>query len=83
MVSQCASMGRLPIPWRIHLQAPFCNRVLTPQMQAYNSAMSEVRSSVEWLLGTSSIISSFRSSKKKSEDWAKHCGENVCGVCNS
>ena len=38
-------------PLRIHLHAPFCNRVLTPQMQAYNSAMSEVRSSVEWLFG--------------------------------
>lgn len=36
-------------PLRIQLQAPFCNRALTPQMQAYNSAMSEVRSSVEWL----------------------------------
>lgn len=33
-------------PLRIQLQAPFCNRALTPQMQAYNSAMSEVRSSV-------------------------------------
>lgn len=33
-------------PLRIHLQAPFCNRVLTPQMQACNSAMSEVQSSV-------------------------------------
>ena len=38
-------------PLRIHLQAPFRNRALTPQMQAYNSAMSEVRSSVEWLFG--------------------------------
>lgn len=38
-------------PLRIHLQAPFRNRVLTPQMQAYNLAMSEVRSSVEWLFG--------------------------------
>ena len=38
-------------PLRIHLQAPFRNGVLTPQMQAYNSAMSEVRSSVEWLFG--------------------------------
>ena len=51
-------------PLRVHLQAPFRNRVLTPQMQAYNSAMSEVRSSVSGCLGTSSIISSFWSSKK-------------------
>lgn len=41
--------GDPPYPLRIQLQAPFSNRALTPQMQAYNSAMSEVRSSVEWL----------------------------------
>ena len=45
-------------PLRAHLQAPFRNRVLTPQMQAYNSAMSEVRSSVEWLFGD--IINYFK-----------------------
>ena len=32
--------------------------VLTPQMQAYNSAMSEVRSSVVWLFGD--IINYFK-----------------------
>ena len=35
----------------IHLQAPFRNRVLTPQMLAYNSSMSAVRTAVEWLFG--------------------------------
>ena len=45
-------------PLRVHLQAPFRNGVLTPQMQAYNSAMSEVRSSVEWLFGD--IINYFK-----------------------
>ena len=38
-------------PLRIHLQAPFRDRVLTPQMQAYNASMSRVRTSVEWLFG--------------------------------
>ena len=38
-------------PLRIHLQAPFRERVLTPQMQAYNASMSRVRTSVEWLFG--------------------------------
>ena len=38
-------------PLRIHLQAPFRNRVLTPQMLAYNSSMSAVRTAVEWLFG--------------------------------
>ena len=38
-------------PLRIHLQAPFRNAVLTPAMQAFNSSMSTVRESVEWLFG--------------------------------
>lgn len=36
-------------PLRTHLQAPFRHGVITPQMTAYNSAMSSVRVSVEWL----------------------------------
>ena len=38
-------------PLRIHLQVPFRNAVLTPAMQAFNSSMSAVRESVEWLFG--------------------------------
>lgn len=38
-------------PLRIQLQAPFRNAVITPEMQAFNSAMSRVRISVEWLFG--------------------------------
>lgn len=38
-------------PLRIHLQAPFRNAVLTHAMQAFNSSMSAVRVSVEWLFG--------------------------------
>ena len=38
-------------PLRIHLQAPFRNGILTPQMQQFNSSMSPVRTSVEWLFG--------------------------------
>lgn len=38
-------------PLRVHLQAPFRNAVLTPQMEAYNTCMSKVRTSVEWLFG--------------------------------
>ena len=38
-------------PLRTHLQGPFRNAQLTPQMMAYNKAMSEVRVSVEWLFG--------------------------------
>ena len=36
-------------PLRVHLQAPFRNMVLTPQMVNFNKAMSSVRVSVEWL----------------------------------
>ena len=44
-------------PLRIHLQAPIRNRVLTPQILAYNSSMSAVCTAVEWFFGTLSIIS--------------------------
>jgi len=44
-------------PLRVHLQAPFRNH-LTPQMQAYNTSMSSVRVSVEWLFGD--IINYFK-----------------------
>ena len=35
----------------ILLQAPFRNGILTPPMQQFNSSMSPMRSSVEWLFG--------------------------------
>ena len=38
-------------PLRVHLQGPFRNPHLTPLMEAYNSSMSSVRVSVEWLFG--------------------------------
>jgi len=34
-------------PLRVNLQGPLRNEVLIPQMEAYNAAMSSVRSSVE------------------------------------
>ena len=45
-------------PLRVHLQAPFRNAVLTPQMQAFNTSMSVVRNSVEWIFGD--IVNYFR-----------------------
>ena len=45
-------------PLRVHLQCPFRNAVLTPQMQEFNTAMSAVRTSVEWLFGD--IITDFK-----------------------
>ena len=34
-------------PLRVHLQGPFKNAHLTPQMQEFNKSISEVRISVE------------------------------------
>ena len=36
-------------PLRAHLILPFRDRVLNPQMQAFNTSMSKVREAVEWL----------------------------------
>ena len=38
-------------PLRVHLQGPYRHAVMTPQMQQFNSSMSAVRTSVEWLFG--------------------------------
>jgi len=45
-------------PLRVHLQGPFRNAHLTPQMQQFNKCMSEVRTSVEWLFND--IINYFK-----------------------
>ena len=38
-------------PLGIHLQGPFKDRQLTPEMERFNKAMSAVRVSVEWVFG--------------------------------
>ncbi|KXJ18454.1 uncharacterized protein LOC110232447 [Exaiptasia diaphana] len=38
-------------PLRVHLLAPYKHARLTPQEQAFNTSMSTVRESVEWLFG--------------------------------
>lgn len=40
-------------PLRVHLQGPFRNTAagLTPDQEAYNKAMSQMRTSVEWVFG--------------------------------
>ena len=50
--------GDSAYPLRVHLQGPFKNAVLTPQIYAYNDAMSSVSISVEWLFGD--IINYFK-----------------------
>lgn len=38
-------------PLRVHIQAPFRNVARTQEMEAFNTSMSGVRVSVEWLFG--------------------------------
>ena len=51
-------------PLRVHLQAPFRDARLTPEMEAFNQSMSRVRVSVEWIFGD--IVKSFKSMDFKS-----------------
>ena len=53
-------------PLGIHLQAPFRNVHITPQMARFNERMSEVRVAVEWMFGfqiTTSSLTSKSNSK--------------------
>lgn len=51
-------------PLRVHLQGPFRNANLTPQMVAFNKSMSEVRVSVEWMFGDIATYFKFMDFKK-------------------
>ena len=58
-------------PLRIHLQAPFRYRVLTPQMMDFNRSMSSVRESVEWLFNDVTNYFKFLDFKKRFENWSQ------------
>ena len=45
-------------PLRVHLQSPFRDARLTPDMVAFNKSMSAARVSVEWIFGE--VINSFK-----------------------
>ena len=66
-------------PLRIHLQARFRNRALTPQTLVYSSSMSAVRTAVEWLFGDLITYFKFLDFKKNLKlvlaRWAK------CTLC--
>lgn len=42
--------GDLAYPLRVHLQAPFREGPITPEMAGYNQSMSSVRVAVEWII---------------------------------
>ena len=52
-------------PLGVHLQGPFKEARLTPDMEAYNKAMSEVRVSVEWMFGNITKYFSFVDFKRQ------------------
>ena len=45
-------------PLRLHLQVPFREMQLTPEMEEFNRSISSVRKAVEWIFGD--IINYFR-----------------------
>ena len=51
-------------PLRIHLQAPFRARALTPLMMDFSKSMSTVRESVEWLFNDIATYFKFIDFKK-------------------
>ena len=56
--------GDTAYPLRMHLQTPFRNPALTPQMMDFNRSMSSVRESVEWLFNDISTYFRFIDFKK-------------------
>ena len=70
-------------PLRVHLQGPFRNPHLTPLMEAYNSSMSSVRVSVEWLFGDIIKYFKFVDFKKNLKIGMSSIGKMyiVCAIC--
>ena len=58
-------------PLRLHLQAPFREMQLTPEMEEFNRSMSSVRIAVEWIFGDIINYVRFLDFKKKLKDWFK------------
>lgn len=69
-------------PLRVHLQAPFRNAALTPQMEDFNKSMSAVRTSVEWLFGDISNYFKFLDFKKNLKIGLSQIGKMyiVCAI---
>ena len=69
-------------PLRIHLQCPFRYGVLTRQMEEFNTSMSSVRTSVEWLFGDIVNYFKFIDYKKNLKIGLSHVGKMyiVCAL---
>ena len=70
-------------PACVHLQAPFRHGILTPAMEAYNTEMSSVRVTVEWLFGDAINDFKFLDFKKNLKIGMSSVGKNVPGLCYS
>ena len=57
--------GDLAYPLGVHLQAPFRNVEITPELQEFNREMSLVRVSVEWMFGNITNYFSFVDFKRQ------------------
>ena len=69
-------------PLGIHLQAPFRNVHITPQMARFNERMSEVRVAVEWMFGCVSNYYKFIEFQKQLQIGLSPVGKLylVCGI---
>ena len=69
-------------PISLHLQAPFRNVQLTPQMAIFNERMSEVRIAVEWMFGTITNYYKFIDFKQQLKIGLSPIGKIylVCGI---
>ena len=65
-----------------HLIQPFRDRVLTPQMQGFNTSMSKVREAVEWLFNDVATSWKFIDFKKNLRIWLSSVGKMylVCSI---
>ena len=69
-------------PISLHLQAPFRNVQLTPQVAIFNERMSEVRIAVEWMFGTITNYYKFIDFKQQIKIGLSPIGKIylVCGI---
>ena len=65
-------------PLGVHLQAPFRNRDLMPEMREFNKAMSGVRVSVEWMFGNITKYFSFVDFERQMKVNLSAIGKNYC-----
>ena len=70
--------GDLVYPLGIHLQPPFSNRELTPEMREFNKAMSAVRVSIEWMFDNIKKYFSFVDFKRQMKVYLSAIGKIYC-----